>query len=652
MPDSNPINSTQQAESVRENHNATALPRQQQPNNQSKSNTQRDSSTASSATAKPSSKTRAKSKQPKSSDNERHRQAAAVQGNSKPSEQPSTPTKPEFKQSSEGLIVVVKRGKKSREVFVCSPVHIVAASKTSGGMGWGRLILFKDSDGITQRHHIELSRLETEPGAVRAELLSKGLRLGTSREAKELFSQFLIQDEPKHRVKLIEHVGWHGNVFVFNKDNLEGGKDAIILQAPPEAEYRTATHGSIDDWKTHIGARCVGNSRLLFGVSCAFASALLTPLGEQGGGFHLEGGSSTGKSTALLVAGSVWGGGGQEGFVRSWNTTRNAVEPLAVLHNDMLLPLDEFGLLDARDAGEVAYILAEGRGKQRASKTGSAMRSLNWRVLVLSTGEIGLEAHVEAGGKKVRAGQAIRFMDLAADAQAGMGLFEDIHLAATPAEFAEQLKRDSLQFYGTAIREFIRRLIGDSGDWRIEVGKSIEDFLANQVPSNACGEVRRAARRFAIVAAAGELATDLGITGWTKRDATRGVGQCFTSWLADRSTTESSDDDRAVRQVVSIIEAHDHSRFKEENDYVRVIYNCLGYKKFNEPNGPYEYQFLPEVFRTEVCRGFDYKAVIRALRKRGMMAKQAGKHLTVRRRIGGQNLAVYAVAYPIRGTGE
>ena len=41
-----------------------------------------------------------------------------------------------------------------------------------------------------------------------------------------------------------------------------------------------------------------GNSRMVFALSVAFAGPLIEPAGEDSGGFHLRGVSSTGKSTA------------------------------------------------------------------------------------------------------------------------------------------------------------------------------------------------------------------------------------------------------------------------------------------------------------------------------------------------------------------
>ena len=61
----------------------------------------------------------------------------------------------------------------------------------------------------------------------------------------------------------------------------------------------------------------------------------------------------TGKTTAAMVAGSVWGchtGGNREiGFAETWHTTANQVEVTALAHNDCLLILDETGQAGSND---------------------------------------------------------------------------------------------------------------------------------------------------------------------------------------------------------------------------------------------------------------------------------------------------------------
>ena len=46
--------------------------------------------------------------------------------------------------------------------------------------------------------------------------------------------------------------------------------------------------------------------------------------------------------------------------------------------------------MDPKQAGEAAYMLANGKGKARASRTGDARAPASWRLLFLSSGEIGI----------------------------------------------------------------------------------------------------------------------------------------------------------------------------------------------------------------------------------------------------------------------
>src|SRR5690606_33712284 len=114
---------------------------------------------------------------------------------------------------------------------------------------------------------------------------------------------------------------------------------------------------------------------------------LLRPLAMSGGGFHFWGQSSRGKTTLLTIAGSVWGGGGNDGFVRNWRMTDNGAEGLIADHNDILLPLDELTLVAPEMAAELYYMLANGHGKARAKKDGTAADTTQWKALVLSSGE-------------------------------------------------------------------------------------------------------------------------------------------------------------------------------------------------------------------------------------------------------------------------
>lgn len=86
---------------------------------------------------------------------------------------------------------------------------------------------------------------------------------------------------------------------------------------------------------------------------------------------YLIGDSSIGKTTALQAATSVWS---CDNFSWSWRTTDNGLEGAAALFNHSLLALNEISECDPRDVGEVFYMQGNGRGKQRASRSGAAAR--------------------------------------------------------------------------------------------------------------------------------------------------------------------------------------------------------------------------------------------------------------------------------------
>src|SRR5262249_46657115 len=108
--------------------------------------------------------------------------------------------------------------------------------------------------------------------------------------------------------------------------------------------------------------------------------------------------------------------------------------------------------------GEIAYMLANGQGKRRARRDGSALRPAQWRGLFFCSGEIFLADKMTEIGKKPRAGQMVRLSDIPAAAGAGIGLFQNLHGAPSPAAFADQLRRATLICYGAPIRAFLRGL--------------------------------------------------------------------------------------------------------------------------------------------------------------------------------------------------
>lgn len=299
-------------------------------------------------------------------------------------------------------------------------------------------------------------------------------------------------------------------------------------------------------------------------------------MGLEGGGFHLKGESTDGKSTIMKAAASIYGQ--PDRYCHTWRATGNAIEGIASRRNDALLCLDELGELDGREAGQVAYMLANGQGKGRSKQDGELKERKAWRLLFLSTGELSLEDHAAEAGKRTQAGMEVRTIQIPSST-GKHGAFEELHNQPDGRSFADALNEACKHEYGTAFRAYIETLATGLDAYKERLKAEIKRLAVELTPAGAGNQVGRAINRFAIVAAAGELATELGITGWPQGEATRAVRVCLKAWLDERGHLGNKEDKATLEQVRGFVVAHQNSRFADWFDHTHRPANMVGYRK-------------------------------------------------------------------------
>ncbi len=514
--------------------------------------------------------------------------------------------------------------------WVCPPLEVVALVRDPHGEGWGKLVRFRDPDGSEKRRILPDAMLSGDGTELERTLRGAGLKVAPS--GRPLLRQYLIEAAPEDRARVTDRTGWHecqggGAAFVLPSVAFGQGGEAWIFQTDAPASHAFRQRGTLDEWRQEVAARCAGNTRLVFAVCVAFASPLLHVAGAESGGFHLRSGSSDGKTTCLRVGASVCGGAD---YMQRWRATDNGLEGLALQHCDAPLYLDELAQLDPKAAGEVAYMLANGSGKARAARTGGMREQARWRLLFLSAGEIGLSQHMGEAGKQAKAGQELRLAEIPADAGAGLGVFEQLHGAANGSEFAKGLDRAIAKHHGTAWPAFLACLV----EHRDELGTTLHDavkaFEARFLTDTAAGQARRVAARFALVGAAGELATSWGITGWVPGEAMKAAGACFAAWIANRGGEGNHEERAALAQVREFLQRYAESAFTDwarpgvdTDKHASVRSDRAGYRRYegSAENGELEFFIFNEVWRTRVCKGLDPATVGRLMLSRGYIKK-------------------------------
>ncbi|MBY6104067.1 DUF927 domain-containing protein [Marinobacter nauticus] len=518
------------------------------------------------------------------------------------------------------------------DVWISTPLEAVAETRDEIGSGYGLILRFWDSQGRVKEWAAPMHMLKGSGEELRGELLDNGVRINP--KAHRLLCEWMMEQYPATRVVAATRTGWNRDTTAFVLPGRTIGDNSYRFQSEHAAHDAYLQRGTLQGWKKEVGQHCTGNPLLIVSVSCAFAAPLLKIAAQReagGAGLHLQGDSSKGKTTALQVAASVWG---SPGYVMTWRGTGNGLEATAAARNDTLLPLDEISESNPKEIGTVVYALANGQGKQRARRTGGARESQRWRIMLLSSGERTLGSHMGEANQKAKAGQSARLLDIPATNRR-YGLFDYLHSHKSARALADYLKQATNQHYGHAGPAFVAALLEDSRDLK-------HRYAAIMMASEFTGRdglESRAAGTFALIAMAGELATDYGLTGWDNGAAIEAALEMFAAWREHRGQGQ----DETSQILVSIrefIAKHGSARFapKDDPDSHQGARDRAGY--WLDHSGGRIHMFFNHGLR-EAATGFELKRILAALDAAGWIVDHDHGKKSKKTRIGNDTHGLY-----------
>ena len=507
------------------------------------------------------------------------------------------------------------------KAFICSPIEVIAKTRDTSSGTWGRLLQWRDDDSELHTWSMPLALLQGDAREYRRELASQGLNITTNPKQRNYLDTY-IQNYPIHKRALcVDKLGWHGEQYILPDGAIGGdGKELIVYQSAHAINSTLTQQGELAQWRDELCKPLAEQSRFVFSIACAFAGQLLEPLGSDSGGFHLLGSSSMGKSLSLKVAAGVWGK--PDSYTKTWRSTDNALEGTASEHNDSFLPLDEISEGNPTILGNIIYMLGNGTGKGRSTTTGHNRIAKTWRIIFLSNGEKTVEQEMAQAGKKTNAGVEVRVAHIDADVGKGLKTFDSLVLADTGEAQADKIRELSQAYYGVAGIAWLEHITNDKAATTATAKQLIDAFMSQY--SDLAAQAHRVGRRFAIVAAAGEMATLAGITGWQAGQATTAVMTCLDNWLDNYGRDGEHEQRQIIDHIKAFIEQHGSSRFQPcyrntRLDFEERTPNRAGYR--NMETG--DYYFSKETF-DKVCAPFSKKKVLQVLEEADLLLLNQG----------------------------
>ena len=514
--------------------------------------------------------------------------------------------RPHFEIDNRGVWWVNVRTDKDGDIIEAEPlllsntIDIIGTGQDNDG-AYYRIIKFKDK--IT-RQQKTAALPQAEIGTVQGwqRLQSYGLTIMSGRAKRERLADYLQKEGSQTAFTITDRAGWNGEAYILAGGEAVNADGTNILYNGDTSQKDGYTEkGSLKEWQEQAARYAENNSRLCLALGLSMAAPFLALLNEEGGGFHLAGDSSRGKTTAARLALSVWGD--PETTKGNWDTTPLGLQNLALARNDGLLVLDEIGqTADPRKIPQMVYSVINGVSKTQGAKDGGNRRQKTWRNLILSTGEINPESLI---GGQWKAGNYVRLPDIQAIAR--FGIYDTLHGFADGAKLSEHINQATAKQRGTAGRALIRQILKDGKEAAAQAVEARRaQFLETLPPME--GQARRIARRFALLAAVLEYAAP--ITGMRQGAGEAGVKQCFNEWLEENGTG-NREDRRIIEQVTAFMDVYALSmRFSDWNTQT-VNQHHAGYRK--QEGSLDEYWIIPAVFDDEVCKGYIPRKVCEVL---------------------------------------
>ncbi len=493
--------------------------------------------------------------------------------------------------------------------FICSPLYIEGVTNTESGQYFGRLLRFRDTLGHWRYWAMPMEMLRGSCEELRGELLASGVEIDFRNRQK--LADYLQWRVPRDVWTAATRTGWtnKGGAFVLH-DRIIGDDRVHFQSGSMNGTGVTRVGGDYLQWQTMV-RYCEGNPVLMTSIGVSLSGPLLAKTHRDNGGVHWLGDSSIGKTTALILGGSVWGG---EDFKRTWRATSNGLEGVAALLSDTCLCLDEINEADPREVGAIVYSLGNGTGKTRANRVGLARDAHRWRLSLLSTGERSISAAMQESGKQAKSGQLVRLLNIPANRT--HGVFDNLHHFEDGRAMADFFKTACAKHYGHAGPKFVEHILSlekkDDADFGGILAKFEQQFKHDD------SQAARAASRFALYAMSSELAIEAGILPWKVGAALDACKVMYDLWQTMRGDS-ATEHKQILQNVADYVLKHGDTRFTDKTSNESPKLERAGW--YTEREGGRVYLFTPAALR-EAGGNFDIKRVLDALDSAGWIVER------------------------------
>ena len=471
----------------------------------------------------------------------------------------------------------------SAKIWISAPFKVRALASDVQKNDPHLLITFDVDDKKGKEAMVSTALLHSRKDLART-FEGRGLAVAPTNKGEEFLCEYLSLMRPRvpHDIVIAYSCGWQvGDVFML-PNGIRCGDNKELVRPSSELEgglVEQSTSGTMRGQKQAMKLAC-NNPWFQFCACVALAGPLVKPTNSRSVGFHVWSKSSRGKSIAAELAASIWQ---KPDPLQNWRSTANALEGLALRHNDGFMVLDEIQTVVNADAlDEASYLLANGKQKTRLNADSTLKKIGSWNIAYLSTGEYSYATALKRkSGNKIQqaqSGQEVRLISIHAP-ETDMGLVSDFaaHGLGSSKEYVEKIQELARGNYGHIAGAYAKMLAeavqNDPEGFRAWCSKTMDAWKA--ATQSGGNQVNRIVDSIALVACAGKLATDMGLLPWGENDAFEACWMAYKVFLEDRGSGIDGEDLKILEAIHCAVQTQSH-RFAARSQALNEVKDCLG----------------------------------------------------------------------------
>ena len=362
---------------------------------------------------------------------------------------------------------------------------------------------------------IESSQLMDER-TCRKLLIDAGLNPNLPADFSTIFAS-AIEHAAQSTVKVAKRVGWHGDEYVSPNITMSPRQPPTWIHY---SQIGSRTHNvpealESNKLRTFIKKQYTGSAILTLVVCAAFAGPVLDLVDEKEGFcLYINGKTSGGKSTILRMAAALTQPV-ENREQKPFNFSSRANEEELFAHNDNVLCYDEIGSMDLRALPQLVYHMANGSGRLRSKAAGvkAEFPNLSWRTIVMISGEPSIKCLPD---QERQSGQTARFISLRSPEFDAGGIFgaPNIRETRVTEKLVKKLEAICTNYDAADFKYWISLLVKGRAEIQLHASEKVKNYHDLLAPQKNNSLIRRIARKFAILAATGDLLAEKGIIEW------------------------------------------------------------------------------------------------------------------------------------------